>query len=264
VEHGWGVTAMPETRPYSADELAGELAELGIDGLPDPALELSVCPPGFGARRPGLPGRASAQTSPDRLVQPLRYVAYNGPGVLPDWALTPRRSPRIFLTFGSLTPQLKFRDFVALLGQIAVRLPEVGAEVVVGIDASFAQRLGSLPAGVVGVGWHPLNLVLGSIDLLVHHGGSGSMMSALAAGVPQLALPNSADQFVNAFALADAGVGRLLMPDTAGGVEAVLAQCRALLAEPGYTDAAKALAVDVAAMPSPADVVDVLAKLVAR
>jgi UDP:flavonoid glycosyltransferase YjiC (YdhE family) len=252
VEHGWGITAMPETRPYTAEEMAEILTGMELAGLPEPTLKLTVCPPSLADGQPTEAGR----------FQQMRYIPYNGQGVLPDWVLEERRMPRIFLTFGSLIPQYIFRDFVAVLGELASTLPRLGVEIVVGVDDAFARRLDALPAGVVAVGWQPLNMVLPGCDLVVHHGGPGSMLTALASGVPQLALPLSGDQFVNAFSLTRVGAGRMLSPD-ANKPDAVLAECRTLLDDTRYRDAAQMLAAEIAAMPSPADVVELLEKHVA-
>ncbi|ONH31867.1 nucleotide disphospho-sugar-binding domain-containing protein [Pseudofrankia asymbiotica] len=247
VRHNWGITSLPRSLPFTAQELAGELAELGLDGLPEPDAVVKVAPASI-----------AGDEDPDGL--PSRYVPYNGPGVLPDWALAKRSGPRILLTFGSLVPHMRFRDFVAVLGELAAGLPALGAEVVVGVEPAFAERLGTLPDGVLDVGWQPLSLVLPACDLLVHHGGSGSLLTALAHGVPQLALPQSSDQFVNSFTLAGIGAGRLLMPDRLN-VEAVLAEARELLDDPGYGEKAKGVAAQIADMPSPSRVASTLAEL---
>jgi UDP:flavonoid glycosyltransferase YjiC (YdhE family) len=247
--HNWGVTSLPGSLPFTAAELAGELAELGLEALPEPDAVVKV-----------VPADIAGQEDPDGL--PTRYVPYNGSGVLPDWALVKRARPRILLTFGSLVPHMRFRDFVGILGQLAAGLPALGADIVVGVDPAFAGALGTLPDRVISVGWQPLNLALPACDLLIHHGGSGSMMTALSCGVPQLALPANADQFVNAFTLAGVGAGRMLMPDGVT-VDAVLAEARELLDDPGYAEKAAGLAEQIAAMPAPADVATILAQLAA-
>lgn len=246
-EHAWGITTTPQTRPFTVDEMADELADLRRDTLPDPDLTLQVSPPSLGG--------------PDGLTgQPIRYVPYNGSGVLPDWALEERDRPRICLTFGSVIPYFTYRDFVAMLREIAAALPALDAEVIVGVEDAFADRLDALPDRVRSVGWQPLGLVLPTCDLLVHHGGSGSMLTALAAGVPQLVLPQSADQFLNASSLAGVGAGRMLMPDGAG-IDAVISECQQLLSDVGYAEKARALGIEMATMPAPAEVVGVLAAL---
>ena len=249
VRHNWGVSSLPGTLPFAEQELAGELAELGLDELPLPDAVVKV-----------VPADIAGQEDPDGL--PSRYVPYNGAGVLPDWALTKRTRPRVLITFGSLVPHMRFKDFVGILGQLAAGLPALGADIVVGVEPSFTGGLGVLPDGVVAVGWQPLNLVLPVCDLLIHHGGSGSMMTALAHGTPQLALPAHADQFINAFTLAGIGAGRILMPD-AVTVDAVLAEARELLDDPGYAQKAAGLAEQIGAMPSPAAVATTLTELAA-
>ena len=45
--------------------------------------------------------------------------------------------------------------------------------------------------------------------LVVHHGGSGTMLGALAHGLPQLRRPQGADQFLNAEALLPTGAAEI-------------------------------------------------------
>jgi UDP:flavonoid glycosyltransferase YjiC (YdhE family) len=73
--------------------------------------------------------------------------------------------------------------------------------------------------------------------------------------VPQLCLPQGADQFRNAAAGARAGAALVLAPDEADG-ESVAAGVRRLLDEPAFAEAARAVQAEIAAMPSPAEVAD--------
>ena len=54
--------------------------------------------------------------------------------------------------------------------------------------------------------------VLDLADLAVHHGGSGTLLAALASGIPQLLLPKGADQFFNADVVERAGLAPVLEP----------------------------------------------------
>ena len=104
----------------------------------------------------------------------------------------------------------------------------------------------------------PQDEVLGQVDLVVHHGGAGTTLGAAAASVPQLLLPQAADQFRNAEAVAAAGVGRGLpdvLAEPAGTIRAV---AEALLSDGAERDAVRKLAAEIAAMPAPADVVRTL------
>jgi UDP:flavonoid glycosyltransferase YjiC (YdhE family) len=88
------------------------------------------------------------------------------------------------------------------------------------------------------------------------------MLGALSHGVPQLVLPHGADQFLNAQALLDSGAGLRSFPEQITP-ESVANAVRALLSEPGYRDAARGIANEIAAMPSPAEAVPKLERLTA-
>lgn len=86
---------------------------------------------------------------------------------------------------------------------------------------------------------------LARFDAVVHHGGSGVLGHTLAAGLPAVVWPVDYDQPDHAVRLVDAGVAvRLERPE--GLAEAVLR----VLAEPGFRDAAQAIAADIAARPA--------------
>ena len=74
------------------------------------------------------------------------------------------------------------------------------------VDADFVLLRGprrrTLPANVRLTGWLPLVKALPLATALVHHGGAGGLLEALAAGVPQLAVPGAGDRRYNAELLA--------------------------------------------------------------
>jgi UDP:flavonoid glycosyltransferase YjiC (YdhE family) len=98
---------------------------------------------------------------------------------------------------------------------------------------------------------------------VVSHAGSGTFLGALARGVPQLCLPQAADQFRNAEGGLRAGAVLALRPDETTA-EAVGSAVRRLLSEPGFREAAGRVAAEIAAMPSPAAVAAELAERFAR
>jgi UDP:flavonoid glycosyltransferase YjiC (YdhE family) len=95
--------------------------------------------------------------------------------------------------------------------------------------------------------------VLPHVDLVVHHGGSGTMLGAFAAGKPQLVVPQGADQFTNADAVVSSGAGSRLLPAELTS-DAVTVTARALLADEDAHAASRRLAEEIAAMPSPREV----------
>src|SRR6185503_20411409 len=101
-------------------------------------------------------------------------------------------------------------------------------------------------------------LLLPRVDAVVSHGGSGSMLAALAHGLPMLLVPLGADQFDNAARAVEAGLARRLLPDeldVATAREAVAA----LLEDDGARERARTVAAEIAAMPAPPEVAERLA-----
>jgi UDP:flavonoid glycosyltransferase YjiC (YdhE family) len=97
---------------------------------------------------------------------------------------------------------------------------------------------------------------------VVSHTGSGSMLGALAEGLPQVCLPMGADQFSNAAQIARTGAGIVVPPD-ARTPQTIRAAIDQVLADPAYAAGARVLQADIAAMPSAADVVNAIAGLAA-
>ncbi len=136
----------------------------------------------------------------------------------------------------------------------ALREMEVNVVVTVGPDGDPAA-FGPQPANVVIENFIPQALLLSRCSLVITHGGAGTMLGALASGVPLLLLPQGAEQFLNGAAVDAAGAGLWLPPD---GVttDAVRAAVSRLLDEPGFYRAAGGLRDQIDDMPSPRDVVD--------
>jgi UDP:flavonoid glycosyltransferase YjiC (YdhE family) len=96
----------------------------------------------------------------------------------------------------------------------------------------------------------------------VHHGGTGTVLGAAAAGVPQLILPQGADQFLNADLVTRAGIGRALRADEQVG-GAITDAVRVLLDAGPPRQRAAQLRAEIAGMPAPEAIVPQLEKLVA-
>jgi MGT family glycosyltransferase len=108
----------------------------------------------------------------------------------------------------------------------------------------------------------PVAEVLPRCSVVVSHGGSGTVVTALAAGVPCVLLPIGADQPWNADRCVALGVGRVLDAVTATPAD-VRAALVALLQDPSYRIAAEGVRAEVAALPGPeraAECLEVLAR----
>jgi UDP:flavonoid glycosyltransferase YjiC (YdhE family) len=83
----------------------------------------------------------------------------------------------------------------------------------------------------------PQATVLPSCAAVISHGGSGTLLGALAAGVPLVLLPQGANQFENAWRCERIGVAAALFPEQATA-PAITAALDAVLGEPSYREAA--------------------------
>ncbi|MFF3349290.1 nucleotide disphospho-sugar-binding domain-containing protein [Streptomyces sp. NPDC002779] len=198
-----------------------------------------------------LPAHAVLHVGPPSLMRgegagwTMRYVPYNAGGELPGWLTAPRPRARVAVSLGTIVPRmLGTGGLEKLLGAAA----ETDADFVV--TGMSEQDLPRLPENVRVVRWLPLNALLERCDATVHHGGSGSTLTALTFGLPQLLLPHGADNFVNADVIDRAGPGLSVDPHevTTGTLERLLTD-RALRA------AAERVAEEVRAQPAPAHMV---------
>jgi hypothetical protein len=188
---------------------------------------------------------------------PIRSVAYNefGAGV-PAWLNGPRSRPRIYLTLGTVS----FGAVEVLSRAIAEIAPlDVDVLVAVGREGDPAA-LGEVPANVHVERFVAQSAVLPLVDLIVHHGGTGTVLSALEVGSPQLLLPQGADQFFNAELLTSIGAARAL-PNDAQQPGAITEAVQALLGDSPERETAARVRDEIAAMPSPAEVVPALVEL---
>lgn len=86
------------------------------------------------------------------------------------------------------------------------------------------EELGAIPPNVEVHSWVPQRAILQQADAFVTHAGMGGCGEGLLAGVPMIAVPQAADQFMNADRLVELGVARRIdTPDaTAESLRAAL------------------------------------------
>jgi len=95
----------------------------------------------------------------------------------------------------------------------------------------------NVPANVEARAWVPHAEVLPQASLMVTHAGLGTVMAALAYGVPMVCLPMGRDQDGNAERVAHLGAGRVLPASSTAAV--IAAAVRAALADPGLAASAR-------------------------
>ncbi|WP_103337958.1 glycosyltransferase [Amycolatopsis sp. CA-126428] len=136
-------------------------------------------------------------------------------------------------------------------------LARLGVDVLVALGPGDPSALGPVPENVRVAGFVPQAEVLAHAGLVVHHGGTGTVLGSLAAGLPQLVLPQGADQFANADSLSALGAAKSLAGDEIT-MPAIEAAARELLADPATRAVARGIAAEIAAMPAPEAVLDEL------
>ena len=252
ITHGWG---SPLPSAAQLNEVAGGLAPLwGAAGLAAPQLEdlrgiavLDLCPQSlYGAERravaarPMRPATADVRAAEaiDRLpTEPLAYVGFGTVALYRDRPKLITMAVRALLAAG----------FSAL-----VTTP----------DAELAGTLRGLDTTRVRVEeWVSLPQVLSSCRLVVTHGGAGSVLAALAAGLPLLLLPGgSPSQLRMSQACARRGVALAVGPRQieSADLDAALTH---LTVDDGFRAAARQVAAEIASMPAPRALIPLLESL---
>jgi MGT family glycosyltransferase len=172
----------------------------------------------------------------------------------------------IYVTFGTV---LGYMSIAAETYAMALKaVGRMNARVLLTVGRRFdASTLGSVPANVRVKPWIDQARVLDHADLVVCHGGSGTTLAALAAGVPLVMVPLFADQFENSRRIAKAGAGRVVATQTrTGGARSIAAAAAPeisrciedVLGDVTYSDRARAIAAEMTATPT---VEEVLARL---
>lgn len=151
---------------------------------------------------------ADPGASPPFPTLAMRPVAWSPSEAVPAWLLAPPRAPRVYLTMGTV-----FGD-ADVLRLAAQAIAGAGCEVLVATGPGIeAGDLGAMPASVHCAQEVPQVQVLPHVDVVVHHGGTGTVIGSIANGLPQLLMPQGADQFWNADHLSAEGACRVVSPE---------------------------------------------------
>jgi UDP:flavonoid glycosyltransferase YjiC (YdhE family) len=199
--------------------------------------------------------RTSTDSSPPSTVGgydgwAMRYVPFNGGAVLPDWLVPPVDEPdrpRVGVTLGTISPTV---NGLGPVTSVLAAAGDVDAEFVLALGNVDTEPLGPIPPNVRIVGWVPLSALLSTCTALIHHGGGGTTFTALDAGVTQLVFPGGGDDAINAAAVHKCGSGLWVRPDEVDG-----ALLHRLVTDEGLRSAAAEVQAEMAAMPTPAEIV---------
>ncbi|GAB2976397.1 glycosyltransferase [Saccharothrix stipae] len=166
-------------------------------------------------------------------------------------------TPAVYFTLGTVFNT----ESGDLFGRVLTGLSDLPVEVVATVGRHIdPAEFGEQRPGVRISRFVPQAEVLPHCDVVVSHGGSGSVVGALAHGLPVVLLPLGADQPQNAEQCLRLGVGQELDPvgATPGDVRDAVAE---VLADPGYRRAAERVRAEILALPEPERAVPLLERL---
>ena len=164
----------------------------------------------------------------------------------------------IYLTFGTV-----FNATDGAFGEALNGLASLDARVVVTVGRDGdPEAFGPVPSNVSVHRYIPQQMLLPRCSLVVSHAGSGTFLGALDHGLPQLCLPQAADQFGNAEQCAASGAGLMLLPHDVTR-DTVRDAATRLLHEPTFVDNATRIQTELEQMPSPDDAAALIEAMVA-
>jgi UDP:flavonoid glycosyltransferase YjiC (YdhE family) len=226
-------------------------AEHGLAPDPDlamPGRHLVLSPFAPSYRDPGSPLPTTAHA-----FRP----AFAASNQSPPWLVRLGDAKVVYFTLGTVFNAESgdlFQRVIAGLRDLSV---QVAVTVGRGIDPA---ELGPQPANVHVERYVSQGVLLPRCHLVVCHAGSGSVMGALAHGLPMVLFPLGADQPLNAARCQALGVARVLnaMEATPAAVGAVVSS---VLEDPSYRRESERLRDEIAALPGPAHAVVLLERL---
>lgn len=261
-----GLEAQEEQTLTTAAGAVDELrAELGLP--PDPDATALRDSPYLTLVPPVLEDWNGGGPTPARRFREARDE-WRSPAALPEW-WERGEGPIVYMTFGSVAGLLGlfprvYRAAVESLADVPARIL-----VTIGENADPAQ-LDPVPPSVHVERWVPQEAIIEHADAVICHGGYGSVLGALTAGLPLVALPIFADdQRRNARRVAELGAGialdgehrpeRRMLDGPGPETFAELADAlETVIREPGYRGAARRIAGAIEALPPVDAAVDLL------
>lgn len=251
VTHSFGALLPAKRVAAAAAEVASLWRERNLEPRPYCGcydhLYLDIYPP-------SLQTGDAAHVGAVQLVRP-EGLATAGEAV-PAWVATDADVPLLYLTLGTVFTT------DAVLSNVLTGISELGVRVVVTVGPrGDPDALGPQPPNVHVARYIAQQELLPHCAGVVSHAGSGTFLAALAAGLPQVCLPQAADQFLNAAAADAAGCGVAILP-AAFSPDAVRAAVRRILEEDAIRAAAQKLSDEIAAMPRATEVAEQLSSLV--
>ncbi|GHF27966.1 glycosyltransferase [Streptomyces morookaense] len=248
VRHLWGIDYTYLQREFEPVAFGPLYRRLGLDEVvvSGETPTLDPCPSGL-------------QLPVDYRPVRLRHIPYNGSAVHDPGLLARSRRPRLCITWG--TTSSRFGDDDPVLTMVLEAAADLAVDVVFATTGKEATPVALQPHWRTAV-MQPLHLLLPYCDAVVSPGGSGTVMTGVMAGLPQVCLPLLPDQQVTADRLVASGAGLRVTPRDATRAS-VRDALEAVLTDARHADAARGLREDARQQPSPRDAARFLERLAA-
>ena len=141
---------------------------------------------------------------------------------MPDTDWHPKGDrPLIYATFGTVTggSDEQSQTFQMVLDALA----ELDVEVLLTVGPDFdIGQIGSVPRNATVRPFVPQAAVFPHASAILCHGGSGTLLGGIAAGLPQVVVPRIADQWDNARRTESAGLGVQVLDPTVSALSAAI------------------------------------------
>lgn len=187
-------------------------------------------------------GARSSGRLPYLLREPVEAVV--PPATPPVWVPTDGR-PLVYITFGTVLVMFPYAQAIYRAALDAMVDLPVRALLTVGARMDI-PALGPIPENVTVEAFVPQAQVFPHAAVVLNHGGSGTVLGTLAAGIPMVIAPLFADQPHNARSVAATGAGAAAFTPDAASMRSAVAQ---VLATPAMRVAAGRIAAEMAALP---------------
>jgi UDP:flavonoid glycosyltransferase YjiC (YdhE family) len=234
----------PHTHKLLVPSLDGLRALIGL--APDPALAmlyryllLMPFPPRYQDPAVPLPPTTHA----------VRHVSFDigrpGDERLPDWTKEMARRPTVYATLGT-----SYNRTPGIFDAILTGLRDEPITLIMTLGPGYNPGdFGAQPPPHIHIERYiPQSLLFPHCDLVITHGGSGTVRTAIDHGLPMVIIPIAADQPENAARCAALGLARVVRPDQRTP-EVIREAVRAVLNDPRYRQAAERLREEIHALP---------------
>lgn len=196
------------------------------------------------------------------IAQPIRpEIPGDLEASLPGWVERLGGRPTLYVSLGTVRLFNQLSRFQRLLEELVKQDIEL---IVTVSELHDPAALGPLPPTAHVERWLPLAPLLPRCDAVLCHGGTGTTLAALTAGLPLVLVPFGADQFTNADSCQAAGVGRTLMPEEFTPTAVSDAVLSVLAPSSAERAVAQRIAAEIAQMPPATDVAPSLTDLAAH